>query len=255
MAADYAQATHESLAASALNERQAAQYSAAMTLRAVLFDAFGTLFDVHSVMQRADNLYPGQGAALSQRWRDKQIEYTRLVSMSGAQAGERYEPFEALTRSALRHAAASLGLKLDEAAERALMAQYRALSPFPENRAVLEQLAARGVRCGVLSNGDPDLLGAVVAHAGFAPLLNPVLSVHPARRYKTDAAAYAIGTAALGLPAADILFVSSNGWDAYGATCFGYTTLWINRTGAPAEGLLPAPTHQGRTLADVLPLL
>ena len=220
-----------------------------MALRAVLFDAYGTLFDVYSVGALAEELFPGHGERLSQLWRDKQIEYTRLVTMG---PGERYRPFWDLTRAGLHYAVQRLGLALDAAAEHRLMNQYRQLSAFAENREVLQALHARGVRAGILSNGDPEMLGAVVTSAGFAGLLDPVLSVQETRRYKTDPACYALGPAALGLPAEQILFVSSNGWDAIGATWFGYQTLWVNRTGAPLEALDTQPTRVGASLRDVL---
>lgn len=216
--------------------------------RAVLFDAYGTLFDVYSVALLAEQLFPGRGDALSLLWRDKQIEYTRLVSMSS-----RYRPFWDLTRAGLRFAAQRLDLALDAAAEDRLMNQYRQLSAFPENREVLQTLRARGVRAGVLSNGDPEMLAVAVRSAGFTDLLDPVLSVHETQRYKTDPACYALGPAALGLPSRQVLFVSSNGWDAIGATWFGYTTLWVNRAGLPLEQLDTAPTRVGTSLRDVLP--
>jgi 2-haloacid dehalogenase len=227
---------------------------------AVLFDAYGTLFDVHSVVRLADDLFPGQGERISLLWRDKQIEYTRLVSMSGPAdapdiTGSRhYQPFWDLTRAALRFAAAKLLLPWSDHAEAQLMDQYLRLDPFPENRAVLQALRQRGVPTGILSNGNPDMLNAVVRHAGFDGLLDHVISVHPTRRYKTDPVTYALGATAMKLPAAQILFVSSNCWDAIGATWFGYATLWINRAGAPLDALGTAPTHQGRTLDDVLAL-
>jgi 2-haloacid dehalogenase len=214
---------------------------------AVLFDAYGTLFDVYSVGLLAEQLYPGQGDKLAQLWRDKQIEYTRLVSMSG-----RYQPFWQVTQAGLRFAAQKLALPLNQGNEDQLMNQYRHLSAFPENREVLEALKARGVQAGVLSNGDPEMLAVAVKSAGFADLLDPVLSVHETRRYKTDPATYALGPAALGLDAKQILFVSSNGWDAIGATWYGYTTLWVNRTGGPLEQLGTSPTRTGRSLRDVL---
>jgi 2-haloacid dehalogenase len=224
---------------------------------AVLFDAYGTLFDVHSVTRLANELFPGQGERISLLWRDKQIEYTRLVSMSGPPdpAGSlRYQPFWELTRAALRFALAKLQLPSTGSAETQLMDQYLTLDPFPENRAVLQALRQRGVRTGILSNGNPEMLNAVVQHAGFDSLLDHVISVHPTRRYKTDPSTYALGTAAMQLPAAQILFVSSNCWDAIGATWFGYRTLWINRASAPLDELGASPTHQGRTLDDVLAL-
>ena len=215
--------------------------------KAVLFDVYGTLLDVYSVGLRAEQMFPGAGERLARAWRDKQIEYSRLVSMSG-----RYRPFWQLTRDALQVTAAALRLPLDTAGEDSLMNQYRHLSAFPENRAVLQALADRGIRAGVLSNGDPDMLDVTLRSAALTELIDPILSVHATQRYKTDPAAYALGPAALGLPAAEILFVSSNCWDAIGAAWFGYTTLWINRADAPMEQLGIVPTRVGTSLRDVL---
>jgi 2-haloacid dehalogenase len=215
--------------------------------RAVLFDVYGTLFDVYSISQRLDELFPGQGAQAAALWRDKQIEYTRLCSMSG-----RYRPFGQLTRNALRHTCARLGLPSSEATERRLMDEYLCLQPFDESLAVLRELKARGVRAGVLSNGDPEMLAAAIAHAGFEALLDPVLSAHSVQRFKTDGAVYALGPQTLQLPVRDILFVSSNGWDAIGATWYGYTTLWVNRAGVPPEALDTEPTCTGSSLRDAL---
>jgi 2-haloacid dehalogenase len=134
------------------------------------------------------------------------------------------------------------------------MNEYRHLSAFPENREVLAALHQRGIPTGILSNGDPDMLGVAVKSAGFSGLLQHVISVHPVRRFKTDPAAYALGPATLGLAPREILFVSSNAWDAIAATWYGYTTLWVNRTGAPPEQLGTPPTHTGRSLRDVLSL-
>jgi len=215
--------------------------------RAVLFDAYGTLFDVYSVTALAESLFPGHGERLALVWRDKQIEYTRLVSM----AGER-RSFRELTRAGLRFAARRLALELSGESEARLMDQYQHLALFPENRGVLDALKARGVRAGILSNGDPDMLAKLVANTGVADRLDPVLSVRSTGRFKTDPAAYAIGSAALALPAREILFVSSNGWDAIGATWHGYTTLWVNRAGLPLDPLDTSPTRIGTSLANVL---
>jgi 2-haloacid dehalogenase len=215
--------------------------------RAVLFDAYGTLFDVYSVALLAEQLFPGFGERLSVLWRDKQIDYTRLTSMSN-----RYRPFWELTRAGLRFAAQRLGLTLDSASEDRLMNQYRHLSSFPENREVLVELKSRGIPAGILSNGDPEMLGVAVKSAGFSSLLAHVISVHPLRKFKPEPATYALGTQALGLPAGEVLFVSSNGWDAIGATWFGYTTLWVNRAGLPLEQLATEPTRTGTSLRDVL---
>ncbi len=215
--------------------------------RAVLFDAYGTLFDVYSVGLLAEQLFPGHGERLATLWRDRQIDYSRICSMSG-----RYRPFWDITRAGLRFAALRLGLALDAASEERLMNQYHHLSAFPENLEVLQALCARGVRAGVLSNGDPQMLAVAVKSAGLGALLDPVLSVHTVQRFKTDPAAYALGPQALGLPAREILFVSSNAWDAVGATWFGYTTLWINRAGGPPEQLDTEPSRTGHSLRDVL---
>ena len=217
--------------------------------RAVLFDAYGTLFDVYSVALTAEQLFPGSGNALAQLWRDKQIDYTRLVSMSGPR---HYQPFWTITRNALKFSADKLGLAQTAEGEERLMNQYRHLSAFPENREVLQALKARGVRTGILSNGDPDMLAVAVKSAGLTELLDDVLSVHATQTFKTDPAAYQVGVDALQLPPKEILFVSSNGWDAIGATWFGYTTLWVNRAGAPLERLNCTPTRTGHSLREVL---
>jgi 2-haloacid dehalogenase len=215
--------------------------------RAVLFDAYGTLFDVYSVSVLAERLFPGFGERLSLVWRDKQIEYTRLVSMAGQRRS-----FRALTLAGLRYAAARLELSLTAETEARLMAQYQNLAPFPENAAVLDELQHRGIPTGVLSNGDPDMLAELIANAGFSARLDPVLSVHETGHFKTDPSTYALGPLALNLRAAEILFVSSNCWDAIGATWYGYTTLWVNRFALPLEALETQPTRIGSSLSDVL---
>jgi len=215
--------------------------------RAVLFDAYGTLFDVYSVGAAAERLFPGAGERLVVLWRDKQIEYTRLTSMSG-----QARSFAECTRAGLRYAARRFDLALDDGAERELMGAYERLAPFAENRAVLVELRGRGIRAGILSNGDPGMLEAVVRHAGFAELLDPLLSVEGTGRFKTDPATYALGTQALGLAADEIVFVSSNCWDAIGATWFGYTTLWVNRFSLPLDDLGAQPTRIGSQLTVVL---
>ncbi|WP_374667197.1 haloacid dehalogenase type II [Ramlibacter sp.] len=218
--------------------------------RAVLFDAYGTLFDVYSVGLLAEQLFPGQGQALAVLWRDKQIDYTRLVSASND--GAHYRPFWDLTRAGLRYACKRLGLDLMPEREQQLMNQYRHLSAFPENREVLQALKARGVVTGILSNGDPDMLGVAVRSAGLEGLLDHVLSVDSVRRYKTHPEAYALGPQATGLEPKQIAFVSCNGWDALAATWYGFRTLWVNRYQLPFEELGTEPTRTGRTLRDVL---
>lgn len=226
-------------------------------LQAVLFDAYGTLFDVYSVALLAEHLFPGQGQALSVLWRDKQIEYSRLVSTSksGPQRASVYQPFWELTRAGLRYACKRLALDLTPEREDRLMNQYRHLSAFPENREVLQALKSRGITTGILSNGDPAMLGVAVKSAGLADLLDHVLSADAVHTYKTDPRAYALGEQATGLAAAQIGFVSSNAWDALAATWYGYRTLWVNRYDLPFEDIGPEPCHTGRNLRAVLEML
>jgi 2-haloacid dehalogenase len=199
---------------------------------ALVFDAYGTLFDVHSVARRAETLFPGRGAALSAAWRSKQLEYSWLRTLMG-----RYEDFDRVTRASLEWAFESLGLAADEASHRALIDEYRRLAPFPEVPAVLERLA-RSRPLAILSNGHPDMLMAVVEHNGLRERFRGgVLSVHPARRFKPDPAVYRIAEEALGVPRPVVGFVSSNGWDAAGAKSFGFRAFWVNRSGAPVERL------------------
>lgn len=218
--------------------------------QAVLFDAYGTLFDVYSVGLTAEQLFPGQGQHLSVLWRDKQIEYTRLVTTSNH--GAHYQPFWELTRAALRYAGKRLKLALTPEIELQLMNQYRHLSAFPENRDVLQALQARGIKTGILSNGDPEMLGIAVRSAGLEGLLDHVISVDAVRKYKTHPDAYALGEQATGLRAAQIAFVSCNSWDALAATWYGFQTLWVNRYDLPFEELGTQPTRTGSTLNDVL---
>lgn len=218
--------------------------------QAVLFDAYGTLFDVYSVGLVAEQLFPGQGQALGQLWRDKQIEYTRLVTTSDH--GAHYQPFWQLTLAALRYSCKRLKLTLTPEAELKLMNQYRHLSAFPENKDVLQALKARGITTGILSNGDPEMLGIAVRSAGLEGLLDHVISVDKVRKYKTHPEAYALGEQVTGLRAAQIVFVSSNSWDALATTWYGFQTLWVNRYALPFEELGTQPVRTGNTLNDVL---
>ncbi len=222
--------------------------------KAILFDAYGTLFDVFSVGQLAEELFPGHGTMLSQLWRDKQIEYSRLVTTSNH--GAHYRPFWDLTRAALVFAAKRLvpdSVARPDFEQRVdqLMNQYHKLTAFPENREVLQQLKDAGLVTGILSNGNPQMLAQVIQSAGLADLLDHVISVDAVRLYKTAPEAYALGENATGLAAAQIGFVSCNAWDALAATWYGYQTLWVNRYAMPFEELGTQPTHTGSTLRDV----
>lgn len=230
-----------------------------MAYKAVVFDAYGTLFDVYAMGVLAEKLYPGKGVAIANLWRDKQIEYTRLITLSdpNAATGSRYyQPFWTLTRQALRYTLARLGLPASVDNEEALMSQYKHLPAFPENLGVLRALKKRGVTTAILSNGNPDMLHAAVNHAGMTECLDHVLSVDGIRQFKTAPACYALVLKAMpGLGPKDILFVSSNAWDALGATWYGLDTLWLNRQGLPPEAIGPAPAHTGNSLTAVLPLV
>ncbi len=226
-------------------------------IRAVVFDAYGTLFDVYSVGALAERLYPGQGAALSVLWRDKQIEYTRLISLSdpSTEGSRHYMSFWDITRAALRYALARLGVPHTPENEDALMAQYAQLTAFAENGEVLQTLRERGVATAILSNGNAEMLQSAVRSAGMEGWLDAVLSVERVRQFKTTPTSYQLVLDHFGLSPDQVLFVSSNGWDALGATWFGFRTLWVNRQGLPAETIGPSPHFTGRDLRAVLPLL
>ena len=183
-------------------------------------------------------------------WRQKQIEYSFIRSLSG-----RYKPFWDITRDGLDHAAARLGLALDGARRTQLMNQYACLSPFPENLCALRRLKEAGLPMAILSNGTPEMLQVAIKSAGMQGLFDHVLSVDAVRKYKTHPDAYALAPAAFGCAPERILFVSSNGWDAAGAGWYGFTTFWINRGGQPGEALDIAPTATGRTMDDVVAYL
>lgn len=219
-----------------------------MQLKALVFDAYGTLFDVHSVVQRCDELWPGKGAALSQLWRSKQLEYTWLRSLM-----RRYRDFEGVTADALRHACAALALSADESQLRRLSEAYLSLATFPEVKDTLARLSH--LRLAILSNGSPAMLAPLVRNAGLAGAFSAVLSVDTLATYKPSPAVYELAVDSLGVPREEIGFVSSNCWDACGAKSYGFRTFWINRGGAPVDALDAAPDHVIRTLAELPPLV
>jgi 2-haloacid dehalogenase len=214
-----------------------------MRVDGLLFDAYGTLFDVHSVVE-AGRAVTADPQALSTLWRQRQLEYTWLRSLMG-----RYEDFWAITEAALVFAARRLGLALDAAARRRLMEAYLTLDAFPEVPEALDRL--RGLPCAILSNGAPAMLEAVVAHNGLGACLHAVISVDAARIYKPAPAVYALGPARLGLSRERIGFVSSNAWDVAGAKAFGFQVAWVNRQGAPPEELGATPDLEVRDLREL----
>jgi 2-haloacid dehalogenase len=218
-----------------------------LPLAAIAFDAYGTLFDVYGIGATADRLVPGRGTELAALWRDKQIEYTRLRTLSG-----RYVSFWQCTEDALDHAVARLGLALDAASRSVLLDAYAHLEAFPENLEALTRLRGMGLPLAILTNANPEMLDAAVDASGMRALFDHLLSADTVRRFKTAPEVYQLGPVAFGVPASRILFVSSNGWDVAGATWFGYTTFWVNRAGLPAERLGVDPAGEGRGLDDVV---
>lgn len=216
-------------------------------IRAIAFDAYGTLFDVYSVGALAEQLFPGKGAELTTLWRSTQIGYTHIRTLS-----DRYVPFWQVTEDALVFSARKLGLDLTDEARRRLMSQYACLSAFPENLGALKELKQLGLPLAILSNGTPEMLDIAVKSAGMNGIFEHLLSVEAVKKYKTTPEAYRLGPDAFKLPTREILFVSANCWDAIGAAWFGYTTFWINRSGQPFEELGMQPDAQGRLLTDVV---
>jgi 2-haloacid dehalogenase len=226
-----------------------------MAIQAVVFDAYGTLFDVYSIGALAEQLYPSHGAAISVLWRDKQIDYTRLITMSDphpAHGSRFYQSFWDITRSALHYTLERFKLEAKPEHLDALMNQYAQLSPFAENLGVLQSLKDRGITTAILSNGSPDMLQSAVAHAGMHDLIDHVMSVDALRLFKTSPESYGLVQQTIPAEKQDILFVSSNGWDALGATWFGFTTLWVNRQHLPFETIGPKPSYTGPDLTRVL---
>ena len=216
----------------------------------VLFDAYGTLFDVYSVASKAEQLFAGSGNALSALWRDKQIEYTRLRAMAG-----HYKPFWGITIDALQYACEALKLDLTSEKQSALLQAYSGLTAYPENAGVLQALKDKGIKTGILSNGNPEMLNTAVRSTNFEHLLDAVLSVDSLKTFKIHSSVYQMGLDHFGVDAASTLFVSSNCWDACGASWFGLPTLWVNRANLPMERLDVSPRYVGKNLTDVLSLI
>ena len=199
-------------------------------IQALAFDAYGTLFDVHSVISRCNELFPDKGPALSQLWRAKQLEYTWLRSLMG-----RYEDFWQVTESALAFACRSLKLDCPPATRERLMDGYLHLDPFPEVRQALQSLAR--YKLAILSNGSPRMLAAVVENAGLKDVFADVISVDEVKIFKPSPRVYELASRHLNLRQNAIGFISSNFWDIAGAKSFGLWTCWINRAKAPEEEL------------------
>jgi 2-haloacid dehalogenase len=217
-------------------------------VRALVFDAYGTLFDVHSISVACESLFPGNGTELSRRWRTKQLEYTWLRSLMG-----RYADFETITRDALGYACGALGLELAQSNAMDLMQSYRQLSAFSEVKDALAALHGR--KLAILSNGSPAMLNPLVEHAGMSGLFDAVISVDELKIFKPHPSVYGLATKYLGVNANEIGFVSSNFWDVSGASSFGFRTFWINRNNSQRDELGFEPVAVVQRLDELLPYL
>lgn len=208
--------------------------AATVKIKALVFDAYGTLLDVHSIAALCERLFPGKGTALSQLWRAKQLEYTWLRSLMG-----RYEDFAQVTADALRYACGALNLRLEPSHVLQLMDAYDRLAPFPDALEAMPQLAQ--YRRAILSNGSQAMLDAAVKHSRLAAHLDAALSVDQIRIYKPDPRVYQLAADYFGIAKSEIGFVSSNYWDVAGAGNFGFNVFWIDRAGTQPDALGAAP--------------
>jgi 2-haloacid dehalogenase len=213
--------------------------------RAFVFDAYGTLFDVHAAIARHRDAAGAEADRFSEIWRTKQLEYAWMLSAAG-----HYVDFWTLTARALDYALARVP-SVDRALRASLLDAYFKLDAFPDARAALTALKAKGLRTAILSNGNPKMLDGAVAAAGIGAHLDAVLSVERVRLYKPRAEVYRLVTDAFSLAPADVAFVSSNRWDVMGATAFGFRCVWVNRAGMPDEYPEFAPVAVVRDLASL----
>ncbi|MCT2535265.1 haloacid dehalogenase type II [Aquibacillus koreensis] len=206
------------------------------TVKAILFDAYGTLFDVQSVTAKLEGFYPGNGANISETWREKQIEYSFLRQLMG-----NYISFFEVTKDALCYAVEKHGETLRDHQEKSLLQTYLHLSPYPEVKGVLSQLTEQ--KLAIFSNGSHNMLNPLIENNRMEKSFSKIISVDEIKQYKPTVASYAYATNQLGLKKEEILFVSSNGWDISGAKNYGFNTAWINRKNLPVEKLnLPPDT-------------
>ena len=223
----------------------------------IAFDAYGTLFDVYSMGQLAEEIFPSHGQALALMWRDRQIEYTRLVTMSDPNpAGSKYYlPFWDLTIRSLRDVCKRMSLELSMADEKRLMDQYAKLTGFEDSLKVLKIIKDKGIATAILSNGSKEMLATVVDSNGLKPYLDQVVTIEDVRLFKTAPQAYALLLKAFSVQKEEILFVSSNAWDALAAKWFGFDVFWVNRLGHPDEEIGEKPNYEGNSLSKVLEVL
>ncbi|MGP0073225.1 MAG: haloacid dehalogenase type II [Bryobacteraceae bacterium] len=213
--------------------------------RAFLFDAYGTLFDVHSVVARAGAGIAGDLASLSQLWRQKQLEFTWLRALM-----DRYQDFWQITEASLRTALTQLKMEASEPQLRQLLDAYLTPAVFPDVIVALDALSA--FPCAILSNGSPAMLKAAVRNNGLESYFAGIISVDQIKTYKPSPRVYQLGAEALDLPKEEILFVSSNAWDAAGAKAFGYGVCWCNRSGRVMDQLGFVPDMIVTSLDQIL---
>ncbi len=214
-------------------------------MKACVFDAYGTLLDLGSAVAPHAAVLGEAAAPLLALWRRKQLEYTWLRTLMG-----RHADFETITRDALAYALEALGLRAPDL-EPQLGRAFRMLDACPDAVATLTRIRAAGIRTAVLSNGNPDMLGEAFVRAGLTALLDQVISVQPLGVYKPSPRVYAMAAEVLGLPPAEIAFVSGNAWDAAGGANAGLHVVLIEAPGTPAERLPAAPMARVRALAEV----
>jgi len=225
--------------------------------RLIAFDAFGTLFDVYSMAQLAEELFPGHGQALTFMWRDRQIEYTRLVTLSdpNPSGSKYYLPFWDLTIRSLHYVCKRMSLELSAENEKRLMDQYAKLTAYDDSLTVLKSIKERGFSTAILSNGSKDMLATVVQSNGLKPYLDKVVTIEDVRLFKTAPQAYELLIKEFPVSKNEILFVSSNAWDALAAKWFGFDVFWVNRLGHPYEEIGDGPNYEGSSLSKVLEII
>jgi 2-haloacid dehalogenase len=223
-------------------------------VKLVAFDAFGTIFDVYSIAKCAEELFPGQGQALSIMWRDRQIEYTRLVSMADpTYEGSRfYTSFWDLTILSLRYCCERMALDLTPQSEQSLMDQYAQLNIFPDVVENLQQLKNKGIQTAILSNGSQQMLKVIVEKNHLTNYFDDLVSVDDVRHFKVMPQAYDLLLQKFSCQKEDVLFVSCNAWDVVGAGWFGLPTYWVNRFKLPFEKIGLPPTYQASDLSEIL---
>lgn len=200
-----------------------------MPIKAVVFDAYGTLYDIQSVAAITDEVFPGHGEMITQVWRIKQLEYTWLRSLM-----RRYEDFSVITRESLVYTLRTLGLKYDDRVFERIMDKYVHLELYPDVRPTLADL--NGYKLAILSNGSTDMLTTLVRNTGLDRILDATISIDSRRIFKPSPEVYSLVEARLGVAPAEVLFVSSNPWDAIGAKSAGLNTAWIERVTPEAMG-------------------